>query len=171
MMGWKQNNIFILSLLQPITAVCRRPPPPTDGDLVRVLPGPCWVAHSRCPLIKLQPCSLLSCWQTKVLKRTPSVIASNLGPNVLFHVNVSQRKGSRCSRLASTFTLSNTVQQTSAWIFFFLFDFFILRKWRDFSTVTQGSSFCDIRYICMSATDLIECCFFVIEDFDSRAEE
>ncbi len=58
---------------------------------------PCRVSHSRCPLIKLQPCSLLSCWQTKVLKRTPSVIASNLRHNVVFHVNWSERKGSRCS--------------------------------------------------------------------------
>lgn len=59
--------------------------------------SPCRVSHSRCPLIKLQPCSLLSCWQTKVLKRTPSVIASNLRHNVAFHVNCSQRKGSCCS--------------------------------------------------------------------------
>lgn len=116
---WDENKTtFLFSLLQPITAVS--PPTTTDGDLARVLPGQCWVAHSRCHLIKLQPCSLLSCWQTKVLKRTPSVIASNLGHNVLFHVNVSQRKGSRCSRLASTFTLSNTVQQTSARIFFLI---------------------------------------------------
>lgn len=55
------------------------------------------VSHSHCPLIKLQPCSLLSCWQTKVLKRTPSVIASNLRHNVAFHVNWSERKGSCCS--------------------------------------------------------------------------
>lgn len=58
---------------------------------------PCWVSHSRCPLIKLQPCSLLSCWQTKVLKRTPSVIASNLSHNVLFHVKRPGKKGSACS--------------------------------------------------------------------------
>lgn len=57
----------------------------------------CWVSHSRCPLIKLQPCSLLSCWQTKVLKRTPSVIASNLSHNVLFHVKWPEKKGSACS--------------------------------------------------------------------------
>lgn len=54
--------------------------------------SPCRVSHSRCPLIKLQPCSLLSCWQTKVLKRTPSVIASNLRHNVVFHVNWSERE-------------------------------------------------------------------------------
>lgn len=113
-----KQHFYSLSSPANNSRVCPSPPP-TDGDLARVLPGPCWVAHSRCPLIKLQPCSLLSCWQTKVLKRTPSVIASNLRPNVLFHVNVSQRKGSRCSRLASTFTLSNTAQQTSAWTFFF----------------------------------------------------
>lgn len=59
--------------------------------------SPCRVSHSQSPLIKLQPCSLLSCWQTKVLKRTPSVIASNLRHNVVFHVNRSQRKGSCCS--------------------------------------------------------------------------
>lgn len=61
------------------------------------LPGPCWGSHSRCPLIKLHPCSLLSCWQTKVLKRTPGVIASNLGHNVLFHVSFGQRKEACCS--------------------------------------------------------------------------
>lgn len=58
---------------------------------------PCWVSHLRCPLIKLQPCSLLSCWQTKVLKRTLSVIASNLSHNVLFHVKRPEKKGSGCS--------------------------------------------------------------------------
>lgn len=79
---------------------------------------PCRVSHSRCPLIKLQPCSLLSCWQTKVLKRTPSVIASNLRHNVVFHVNCSDRKGSCCSlclffhRLCSpTFTMRSTLSK------------------------------------------------------------
>lgn len=69
----------------------------TDKGLPSARSLPCRVSHSRSPLIKLQPCSLLSCWQTKVLKRTPSVIASNLRHNVVFHVNWLQRKGSCCS--------------------------------------------------------------------------
>lgn len=120
-MRWRQIYIFILSSPANSSHV-----PPTDGDLAWALQGPCWVAHSCYPLIKLQPCSLLSCWQTKVLKRTPSVIASNLGHNVLFHVNVSQRKGSCCSGLASTFTLSNTVKQTSALIFNFFYYYYLI---------------------------------------------
>lgn len=74
---------------------------------------PCRVSHSHSPLIKLQPCSLLSCLQTKVLKRTPSVIASNLRHNVLFHVSWSQRKGSCCSFALSHFHFCRSCWDTN----------------------------------------------------------